>query len=112
METPEHELVRKASLNKNNLIALKALSVKVQAYELASKLRAIELKNFPESKEQKKAKFYANKLNLLFRMVELNIDPESCWVIFETIDKFNKLKGEFSIKESSKILAKRDELFK
>ncbi len=97
--------------NKKNLIAFKNLAVKTQNYELAVEIRLIEKNLFPESKEVSDAKKLSKELNLLFRMVNIGIDDETCWLIYHTLDQYKKTKGSFSIKHASVLLAKQEEIF-
>lgn len=105
------KLVESASKNKKAINQLKVAAVTCQQFEIASQLRMIEKENFPESEEVKQAKEQAKKLNLLFRMVDLNISEEICWVIYETLKVYNEMKEDVSIKDVSKILTKKEEIF-
>ncbi|MEK6880229.1 MAG: hypothetical protein AABY22_11500 [Nanoarchaeota archaeon] len=106
------KLLEDVKTDKKALVLLKNTAVRTNSnFELASKLRDLEVKLFPETKEAKDAKKQAKELELLFRMVDLNIEESTCWKIAETLRQYNKMKGKFSIKESSKIIAKTKEIF-
>jgi len=102
------ELLKKAKKNKKGLLMLKNVAVRCQAFELAADLRGLEKKLFPESKEVKDSKNYQSALN----MVGFNISQEGAWVIAEAMKSYFKMKGSFSIKESTGITVKAKELFK
>lgn len=61
-------------------------------------------------KKKSKHKEKAERLNLLFRMVDLNIPLDVCWVIGKTMKKYKKKKGKFNVKNAVKITCKKDEL--
>lgn len=104
-------LIDKATEDKSLLKAFKNLAVRGQQYELAAEFRDIEKKHFPESDEQRQAKEDASALNLVFRMVELNVPEETCWLIANTIKVHNKKKGSFSLKDAAGLLAKKNQYF-
>lgn len=105
------ELVNSAKKNKKGLIRLKNAAVTCMQYELAAQLRSLEVELFPETKDEKSAKEMAKRLNLLFRMVDLDIPLSTCWKINETLRVYSKMKGKFGLKESSKIVEKTKEIF-
>ncbi len=104
-------LLESAKKDKNGLIRLKNTAVRCQNFELASELRTLELKLFPETKEEKDAKELVKKLDLVFRMVDLKIDDRTIWVIQETMKVYGKKKGKFDLKDASTIVAKSKEIF-
>lgn len=105
------QLIEAAKGNRKGFNRLKNAVVTCQQFELASKLRDIEKEAFPETEEVKLAKETAKKLNLAFRMVELNISEDVCWLIAETLKMHNEKGGEFSIDDSVKLRLKKEELF-
>ena len=107
MEHLLKELIEKAKGDKRLLIRLKNAAVAGQSFELASALREMERELFPETEQEKIAK----DLNILFRMVDLDIPGETCWVIYETLTIWKKKKGAFSLKDSAKILADKKKIF-
>lgn len=111
MEQLFKQLIEAAKKNRKGLIRLKNAAVTLQEFELASQLRELETKNFPETEEVKAAKKQAKDLSLLFRMVDLNVSEDKCWLIAETLKLYNKKKGKFDIKDAAKIRAKEVELF-
>lgn len=111
MEKLIKEAVEAAKKNRKGLCRLKKAAVTLQAYELASQLREIETKNFPETEDVKAANKKSKDLALLFRMVQLEIPTDKCWLIAETLKVYNKKKGKFDLMDAAKLLAKKEELF-
>lgn len=105
------QLLEKAKTDKPTLIALKASAVKAQQYELASNLREIERELFPETKEQSLEIKKAGELNLLFRMVDLNIDHATCWLIAAALEVYKRRKNRFDTADAAKVVAERNKLF-
>jgi hypothetical protein len=103
MENLLNKLLESAKENKKGLILLKNTAVTCQNYELASNLRELEKTLFPVTETQKSAKDRAKHLNLIFRMVGLNIAEKQCWIIEEALKGYNKKKGKFGIDDASKI---------
>lgn len=111
MEDLLMKMLEKAKENHKGLKMLKDTAVRCQQYALAAKLRDIEIETFPETQEQKDAKALGKELSLLFRMVELNISDDVCWLIAKTFESHRKKKGKFSIDEAVTLRFKREELF-
>lgn len=111
MENPNQTLLEQASKKLETLLELKKFAVKVSDYELGAKCREIELEKFPVSQEEIDAEEEAEKLNLLFRMVELGIDKKTCYRIARTLELYKKKKGKFDIKDASKIIIDSERLF-
>ncbi len=105
------QMLEKAKTDKKSLRFLKTSAVNLQLFELAAGLREMEKDFFPETEEVKKAKERAKEINLIFRMVELNVSEEICWLIDEVIRLHTKKKGKLSMDEAIKLVAKKDELF-
>ncbi len=105
------QLIEAAKKDKKALIFLKNAAVRSQLFELAANIRELENELFPDTDEQKSAKVKAKEINLLFRMVELNVSEDVCWLISETLKVHSKMKGKFSIREASQLIVKRKELF-
>lgn len=53
----------------------------------------------------------AERINLLLRMVDLNVPLDACWVIAKALKKYGEKGGKFSVKNSVKITCKKDKLF-
>jgi hypothetical protein len=111
MEKLFEQLIEAAKKNRKGFNRLKNAVVTCQQFELASQLRDIEKEAFPETEEVKLAKEQAKKLNLAFRMVELNISEDVCWLIAATLKMHNEKQGEFSIHDAVKLMLKKEELF-
>ena len=111
MEKLFEQLIEAAKKNRKGFNRLKNAVVTCQQFELASQLRDIEKEAFPETEEVKLAKEQAKKLNLAFRMVELNISEDVCWLIAETLKMHNEKQGKFSIDDAVKLRLKKEELF-
>lgn len=111
MEKLFMQLLADAKKNKKGLIMLKNTAVRCQNFELAAQLRGIERKEFPETQKEKDSKHRAKQLNLLFRMVDLNIGEKECLVIYETLEMFKNKKGKFGIDDASKIKCGINDMF-
>lgn len=111
MEKLIKEVIEAAKKNRKGLCRLKNAAVTLQAYELASQLREIETINFPVTPAIKKANIEATDLVQLFKMVEMEIPKDKCWLISEALKCYNKKKGNFSLMDAAKLLAKKEELF-
>ncbi len=105
------QLVESAKKNRKAFKRLKEAVVGCQQFELAAELREIEKEIFPETDESKKAKYDAKNLHNAFAMVELGIEEGTCWLINETIKSYNEKGGDFSIRDASILMRKRDEIF-
>lgn len=111
MDSKNQLLLENASKNLATLLELKEFAVKVGDYELGAKCREIELEKFPVTEEETKAKEEAEKLNLVFRMVELGIDEPTCYRIAKTLELYKKKKGKFDIRDASRIIVESKRLF-
>lgn len=107
----KEQLFEKAKTDHRLLRKLKMLAVHNQMYELGSQLRAMENELFPENEETKKAMQEAKNMNLLFRMVGLNVAEDTCWLISEAIKAHRKKKGKFSVDDAAKIKHKYNQMF-
>lgn len=105
------DLLEESKKSKEKLILLKHVAVKCQQFELAANLREIEKELFPDTEEMKIAKERATNLLTVLKLVELTVPLKLCWVIDETIKKYNKKKGKFSLRDAALIISKRDEIF-
>ena len=90
---------------------IKIAAVESQNYELACNLRAFEKENWPETEEIKYAKERAGKLNVLFRMVEVNAPEHTCWLIDQAIKRHSEKNGEFSLKDAAELTAEYNRIF-
>ncbi len=104
-------LLEEAKKDKKKLKSLKKIAVECQMFELAVKLRELEVNLFPKTEEEKEAKLQAEEYNLIFRMVDLNITPSICWLISETIKVSNLKKEKFSISDATDLILKKKRLF-
>jgi hypothetical protein len=111
MDNQTELLLENASKKLETLLELKNFAVKVGNYELGAKCREIELEKFPISQEEIDAEEEAEKLNLVFRMVELGIDHPTCYRIAKTLELYKKKKGKFDIADASKIVVDSKRLF-
>ena len=100
-----------AKKDKKQFIALKNLAVKCQQFELACKIRELEKELFPETEEERKAKDLSKEINNLFSMVGLNVTPDVCWLVYETIKMHSKKKGKFSLKDAVELVSMKEKLF-
>lgn len=104
-------LLESASKSLETLNELKTLAVKIQEYELGAKCREIEQNLYPVTDEETNAKKLGEELNLLFRMVSLNIDPQTCYTIYKVLETYKKKKGKVDLKEACDIRVKSESLF-
>jgi hypothetical protein len=112
MKTETFEkLIEAAKKNKKGLLRLKEAVVSLQQYELASELREIELKAFPQTKQVKDAKAKAKAINLLFSMVGLNVSEDICWLVYEAIKMYDKKRGNPTTKDAVALMLKKEEIF-
>jgi hypothetical protein len=110
-ENQLRELLEFAKKDKKSLLNLKNTAVMCERYELASQLREIETNLFPETKEDKMAKYVAHELSSVLRLVNLEVPDKVCYLIMETIKVYNKKKTSITIKDASKILANEKKIF-
>jgi hypothetical protein len=106
-----NQLLEKAKTDKRTLLAIKNAAVRGQQFELAANIRELEKSCFPETEEEKEAKEMAEKLNLLFRMVELTVSKDLCWLIGAVMEEHRKKKGKFSIEDAVRLKSKKRDLF-
>lgn len=106
-----NQLLTIAKTNKRAFKALKNVAVQCQTYELAANLRDLELKLFPESEELKKAKKEIIDWQTAFRMVGLNIEDSTAFLVVKTVLLSQKKKGKFSLQDASDLQVQRDVLF-
>lgn len=111
MEHLIKNLIAEANKDRKGLIRLKNAAVTLGQFELAAQLREIETKNFPETKAVKVAKEKAKELSSIFRLIDLKVSEDKCWLIAETIKVYNKKKDKFTIKDAAILRAKEVELF-
>jgi hypothetical protein len=105
------ELIEKAKTDRKILRKLKMIAVECHLYELGASLRTMETTLFPEKEEHKLAKEHAKDINLLFRMVGLDVSKEQCWIINEALAVYRKKKKKFDLKDAAAIKAKFIEIF-
>ena len=111
MDNQTQLLLEKASKKLETLLELKHFAVKVGDYELGAKCRKIELEKFPITQDEIDAQEESEKLNILFRMVELNIEESMCYRIARTLELYKKKKGKFDFGDASKIIISSKNLF-
>ena len=104
-------LLETAKKEKKLLVKLKSTALHCQMFELAAKLRDMEVELFPNTPEYNEAHEQAKKANLLFRMVELNVPESVCWLVEETLKLHKKKKGKFDLLDAGKLVVKKNELF-
>jgi len=111
MEELLKQMLEEAKKDKKKLLQMKKMAVNMGQLELAMNLRNLEVELFPESPEVTVAKLKAAKLNLVFRMVELNIPEDVSWLVEATIKRYWKRRGNFDLKDASELVWKRKEIF-
>lgn len=105
------KFIEEAKTDKSKLRHLKIAAVNSKQYELAANLRALENQLFPESEEVKTAKKRASKLNLVFRMVELNIPDDVAWLIEITMKRYWKRRGNFDLRDAAELIDLKEKIF-
>lgn len=111
MEKLFNQLIEAAKKNRKGFNRLKNAVVICQQFELASQLREIEKEAFPETEEVTASKAEAKKLSTAFKMVDLNINEHTCWLINETIKVHNEKKDDFSVADAAALQVKVQELY-
>lgn len=106
-----NNLVEQAKKNRKGLIAIKNAAVANGQFELASRLRAIEVECFPETDEVKSSKERARKNSDIFSMVNLRVEPATAWLIEETLKVYAEKGGNFSVDDATTLRLKQEELF-
>jgi len=100
-----------AKTNKKGLLRLKTAIVTLQEFELASEIRGLENKYFPETEEIKTIKRQVNEYKGVVGMVGLKIDDQTAYLLMKATEAHKKMKGKFDLKTASEIVAKSRELF-
>jgi len=100
-------LLEEAKKSRKALRSLKVAAIDANQLELAAKLRDMERELFPETEEEK----YARTINLALRMVGINPDLKTCWMIGRTMHILSKKKGKFDLETASNIMAEADRIF-
>lgn len=111
MENLANNLITAAKKDRRVLNGIKKTLVSCNEYDLAADIRELEKETFPETEDVKQAKDLAKQLNLVFRMVDLNIEEEFCYLISETLKVQSEKKGDFSIEDAAKLKSKAIEIF-
>ena len=104
-------LIKELLEDKKAIKELKNIAIEFKKYELASKIREIELTKFPETEEIKNIKRRVNELSLLFRMFDLDIRDKLIYIIDEAMKLFKNKKGNTSLKDTIEIKRKAEGLF-
>ena len=105
------QLLEAANKDVTLLRKLKVAAKEAGLLELSLTLRGIELQNFPQSDEEKKEREQAKSLNTLFRMVDLNIPEDVCWVINKTMQRYKIRRGNFDLKDAVEIRATKIKMY-
>lgn len=107
----EEELL-KAIINDHNLLkAVKNELTYNKQYNLANKLREIELEKFPKQSISKTEECKFLKFNLLLRMVEVFLPFEIAYRVFKAVEEFKKKGKSFNIQDSTKIIIKSKQYY-
>lgn len=100
-------LLEGAKKSKKALRSLKSAALDAGQFELAAKLRDMERELFPDSEDE----IYARNVNLALRMVGLNTDLKTAFLIGKTMEAYRKSKGKFAIDQASDLIAKAEQIF-
>ena len=104
-------MVEAAKKSKKGFRTLKEAVVSLQQYELGAELRSIEKDLFPETEEVKQAKETGSRMNLLFRMLDLNVSNEIAWMIFDAIRQHGEKGSNFTLSDACDLIEKRKRIF-
>lgn len=106
MKTIE-ELIEAAKTSKKKTRALKNTAVALQDYELAAKMREIELAVYPVTQDEKTAKQVKDLLGMMgYKAGEID-----AYKILKAITLYLKKKDKVTLQHISEIVAKAEELF-
>ncbi len=106
------KLGRAAIDNKKLLEDLKRICVQNQQYQIASELREIEVRLFPNRPERQEALDLAVKVDTLMRMGDIGIgDPKTTWIIYQMIQRYNKLGEDLTLMDAASVQAEANRLF-
>jgi hypothetical protein len=105
------ELLEQSKKDRKVLNLLKVASVTAKNFELAVKLRDIETANFPDSKSISKKKQRAIDIQNVLKYVDIEVPLDVCWTLDKCIKDYDRLKGNFSLRDASKIIAEKDNIF-
>ena len=111
MEELIKQMLDSAKKDHKKLRQLKMIAFELNQMDLAAELSDLENKLFPESPETKQANKKAKKLNLVFRMVELNIPNDVAWIIDRTLTRYKKRRGNFDLKDAVELMDEKNNLF-
>lgn len=98
--------------NRKAVHLYKMSAIEIGDLDTVAKIRQFELDNFPEEKEFREERTFADKAELLFRMVKIGTDEKTAWLTYRTVQAHLKKKGSFSIKDAAEIMAKAEQIFK
>lgn len=105
------KLIKHSGKSRKVLRTLKSLAVDLHDYELASDFRDIEINNFPDAKETTKDYEFAKKIDTVLRMLNITIDLKTAFVVGRGVEAFLDKDSDYSVMDSSKILAQADKVF-
>lgn len=104
------ELLQELLNSKAGVRGLKILSVELQQYELASNLRELELKKYPDTRENEDYKQHIEKLQTALRLIDINCDLTTTSNIYQ-IMKTEDLEN-LTVKDVKEMVAKSKFLFR
>lgn len=111
MEELLMQMLEKAKTERRLLVAFKNLDVKMQQFELASRLRDIEIKYFPETEQEKELNKSLGQIDTALRMVGFEIPKKNLYRIIETIKTEEQKKGSFMINDAIDINTRAENIF-
>lgn len=104
-------LAEKIETDKGFLFLVETHLIERKDFGMAAVLRDMEFELFPVDESVRAEKERGIKLNLLFRMVELNVPVSTCWLVDQAIKEYDKKGDNFSIDDATALVVKRKELF-
>ena len=105
------KLATEAKGNRKLLHDLKCAAVNSNLYEVAAKLREIEVKDFLESHTNSPEYKEAEEFHLILRMVGVNCTMREAYVVSQAAKGFLEKKGDFDVKDAAEIRAKALKIF-
>lgn len=104
-------LLEEAKKDKRLLESLKKLAVDHRQYEVGANLRDLEKEIFPPRIEELEAKADAIILSAAFRLVDLNISNDNCWLIAAVVRRLDEKKDNFSLSDAIEIMKFKKQYF-
>ncbi len=110
-KTMMEDLLKQAKSDHKFYNKLKTFAQQAENTALFHHLRDIEADVFPSTEYDKEARAKGAKLNLVFRMVEMNMPDNFAWMVHRVMKRFWKRGGNFDLQDASELIAERKKIF-